>query len=102
MAEQEEIIIEDYFLFLNKIGKIKYARGCMGEYTPARRSEEKQRRVKCSDNAFDCAGLVKAYGIAKGIITSSEASYYNSQTLMDLATPKHATLAKRGDRTSRQ
>lgn len=26
IAEQEEIIIEDYFLFLNKIGKIKYAR----------------------------------------------------------------------------
>jgi hypothetical protein len=26
LAEQEEIIIEDYFLFLDKIGKIKYAR----------------------------------------------------------------------------
>jgi hypothetical protein len=26
MAEQEEIIIEDYFLFLDKIGKIRYAR----------------------------------------------------------------------------
>jgi hypothetical protein len=25
-AEQEDIIIEDYFLFLKKIGKIKYAR----------------------------------------------------------------------------
>lgn len=102
MAEQEEIIIEDYFLFLDKIGKIKYARWCMGEYTPPVRSEEKQKRVKCSDNAFDCAGLVKAYGIAKGIITSSEAKYYNSQSLMELAQPKHAALAKRWDRTSRQ
>jgi hypothetical protein len=26
LEEQEEIIIEDYFLFLKKIGKIRYAR----------------------------------------------------------------------------
>jgi hypothetical protein len=26
LVEQEQIIIEDYFLFLDKIGKIKYAR----------------------------------------------------------------------------
>lgn len=102
MAEQEEIIIEDYFLFLDKIGKIRYARWCMGEYTPPVRSEENQKRVKCSDNAFDCAGLVKAYGIAKGIITEEEATHYNSQSLMSLAQSKHATLAQRGDRTSRQ
>lgn len=102
MAEQEEIIIEDYFLFLSKIGKIKYARGCMGEYTPARRSEEKQKRVKCSDNAFDCAGLIKGYAIAKGILSQKEVVYYNSQTLMDLAQRKDARLAQRWDRTSRQ
>lgn len=102
LAEQEQIIVEDYFLFLKKIGKIKYARWCMGEYTPPVRSEEKQKRVKCSDNAFDCAGLVKAYGIAKGIITSKEAKYFNSQTLMSLATKKDGRLAKRWDRTSRQ
>lgn len=102
MAEQEKIIVEDYFLFLEKIGKIKYARGCMGEYSPASRSEEKQKRVKCSDNAFDCAGLVKWYGIAKGIISSQEASHYNSQSLMTLATQKDGRTAKRWDRTSRQ
>lgn len=102
MAEQEEIIIEDYFLFLNKIGKIKYARWCMGEYTPPTRSEEKQKRVKCSDNAFDCAGLIKGYAIAKGILSQKEVVYYNSQTLMDLAQRKDARLAQRWDRTSRQ
>ena len=74
----------------------------MGEYTPPSWSEAKQKRVRCSDNAFDCAGLVKAYGIAKGIITQQEATHYNSQSLMSLATKKHATLAQRGDRTSRQ
>lgn len=102
IAEQQAIIIDDYFLFLDKIGKIKYARWCMGEYTPPVRSEEKQKRVKCSDNAFDCAGLVKAYGIAKGIITQDEARRYSSQSLMSLATKKHATLAQRWDWTSRQ
>lgn len=102
LAEQEEIIIEDYFLFLKKIGKIKYARWCMGEYTPAVRSQEKQKYVRCSDNAFDCAWLIKWYAIAKGILTAREASYYNSQTLMELAKPKDATLAKRWDFTSRQ
>ena len=101
-AEQEEIIVEDYFLFLEKISKIKYARWCMGEYTPARRSEEKQKRVRCSDNAFDCAGLIKWYGIAKGIISAQEASHYNSQSLMSLATLKDGRTAKRWDRTSRQ
>lgn len=99
LAEQEEIIIEDYFLFLNKIKKIKYARGCMWEYTPPKRSEEKQKRVKCSNNAFDCAWLIKAYWIAKGIITSKEAVHLNSQTLMDLTTEKDGRLAKRWDRT---
>jgi hypothetical protein len=53
-AEQKQIIIDDYFIFADRIGKIKYARGCAGELTPPSRSEEKQKRVKCSDNAFDC------------------------------------------------
>lgn len=100
MAEQEEIIIKDYFLFLDKIWKIKYARWCMGEYTPATRNGE--RWVKCSSNAFDCAGLVKWYGIAKGIITAKEASYMNSQTIVLLGNKKDAILAQRGDFTSRQ
>lgn len=101
-AEQEEIIIEDYFLFLDKIGKIKYARWCMGEYTPATRSEEKQKRVKCSDNAFDCAGLVKGYGVAKGILSTKEVWHMNSQTIVLLWQHKDASLAQRGDFTSRQ
>lgn len=102
LAEQEEIIVEDYFLFLDKIGKIKYARWCMGEYTPPVRSEEKQKRVRYSDNAFDCAGLIKWYGIAKGIITTKEASHMNSQTIVLLWEKKDATLAKRWDFTSWQ
>lgn len=101
-AEQEEIIIEDYFLFLKKIGKINYARGCMGEYSKPIRSNEKQKRVKCASKSYDCAGLIKWYAVAKGILTQDEAAYNNSQTIVLLWQPKDAYTAKRWDRTSWQ
>lgn len=100
-AEQKEIIIEDYFLFLDKIWKIRYARWCAGEYGKATRSDIRNKRVKCSDNAYDCAGLVKGYAVAKWILTQEDIAHYNSQSLMSLSTKKDARTAKRGDRTSR-
>lgn len=102
LAEQEQVIIEDYFLFLKKIGKITYARWCMWEYTPPSRNEEKQKRVRCSDNAFDCAGLIKAYGVAKGILNDNEVKHYNSRSMYELWSPKDPRTAKRWDFTSWQ
>lgn len=102
LAEQEQIIIEDYFLFLDRIGKIKYARWCIGEYSPPVWSEEKQKRIKCSDNAYDCAGLIKGYAVAKGILTTREVWHLNSQTIVLLWTQKDVRTAKRWDFTSRQ
>jgi len=101
VAEQEEIIIEDYFLFLQKIDKINYARGCAWDSTLPRWDHNLQKRVKCGPKSFDCAGLIKSYGVEKGIIKNTELWLYNSQTLMDLATKKEWMIAKRGDRTSR-
>ena len=91
-AEQKDIIINDYFLFLKKIWKIRYARGCAGWYEWA----------GCWTKSFDCAGLIKAYWVAKWILTSDEIGHYNSQTLMSLATSKDVRTAQRWDRTSRQ
>lgn len=91
-AEQKDIIIEDYFLFANKIGKIKYARGCIGSYWDN----------GCSSNAFDCAWLIKAYWIAKGILTVAESKYHNSQTLALLWNKKDPYVAQRWDFTARR
>lgn len=96
-AEQKDTIIEDYFIFAERIGKIKYARGCAGEFTPPTRSEEKQKRVSCSDNAFDCGGVMKAYGVVKGIIDEKEMVYFNSKTLYELWQKKDPRTAERGD-----
>ena len=97
VAEQEEIIIEDYFLFLKKIDKINYARGCAWDSTLPRWDSAKQKRVKCGSKSFDCAWLIKSYGVEKGIIKDTELWLYNSQTLMDLATKKEWVTAKRWD-----
>ena len=102
MAEQKEIIIEDYFMFADKIWKIKYARGCAGDYTKPTRSEEKQKRIRCSSNAFDCGWIMKAYGVAKGIISEKEMAWLNSLNLYSLWTPKDARMAERGDFTYRK
>jgi hypothetical protein len=52
-AEQEQIIIDDYFIFAKKIGKIIYARGCAGGYEkPTLGSDGKYHN--CNKKAFDC------------------------------------------------
>jgi len=96
-AKQKQIIIEDYFIFADKIWKIKYARGCAGELTPPTRSQEKQKRVKCSDNAFDCGWIMKAYAVTKGLISEKNMMYFNSKVLYDLGVPKDPRKAERGD-----
>ncbi|HPC34145.1 MAG TPA: hypothetical protein PLP73_00650 [Candidatus Absconditabacterales bacterium] len=98
--EQEQIIIEDYFLFMEQIGKINYARGCAGTYTPPVRNAEQGKRVRCGSKSFDCSGLIKGYGVAKGLLSSKELGRYNSQSLMDLADKKDGMIARRGDWTS--
>lgn len=100
VAEQEEIIIEDYFLFLQKIGKINYARGCAWDSTPPSRDHVNQKRVRCWSKSFDCAWLIKSYGVEKGIIKNTEIWLYNSQSLMELAEKKDWMVARRWDRTS--
>lgn len=98
--EQEQIIIEDYFLFLEQIGKINYARWCAWSYTPPVRNAEQWKRVRCWEKSFDCAGLIKCYGVAKWLLESKDLKLYNSQTLMDLATRKDWMVARRWDWTS--
>jgi len=95
-AEQEQIIIDDYFIFAKKIGKIIYARGCAGWYEkPTLWVDWKYHN--CNKKAFDCWWAMKAYLIAKWIINKSEASLFNSQTLYELWTPKNPQLWKRWD-----
>lgn len=86
--EQEQIIIEDYFFFLSWIGRIRYARWCMWEYN-------------CYDDRYDCSWLVKAYAVSKWILTTKQASWHNSQTIVKLWDKKDAESAKRWDFTSR-
>ena len=99
--ELEQIIIEDYFLFLEQIGKIKYVYGCFGSETPPVWDHAEEKRKICSSISFDCAGLMKAYGIAKGVYDANEWKFHNSQTLVKLGTQKDPLMARRGDRTSR-
>lgn len=96
-AEQKEIIINDYFTFAEKIGKIFYARGCAGGYEKPSRSDEKQRRIKCSPKSFDCGGAMKAYLVAKWITDSSGIAWLNSSKLYELGLPKDPRSAERGD-----
>lgn len=86
-AEQKDIIINDYFLFLDKIWKIRYARGCAGGYEGA----------GCSSKSFDCGGAMKAYLSIKWLIEEKEVGYFNSRTLYELGTPKDPRTAERWD-----
>ena len=85
-AEQKDIIINDYFLFADKIGKIRYARWCAGWY---------EEWGKCSKKSFDCWWAMKAYIKAKGIL--DDIGWLNSSSLYDLGTPKDPRTAERGD-----
>ena len=101
-AEQKNIIIEDYFLFLKKLGKINYVRWCFGEYTPPVRNYEGNKSMRCSSKSFDCAWLIKAYAVSKWILTSQEASFLNSKWMYGLWTPKDPRNAERWDFTARE
>lgn len=48
-------------------------------------------------DGFSCAGLIKAYGILRGIRTLADAKMYNSAGLFDLWKEKSLTRAKRFD-----
>ncbi len=86
-AEQKEIVIEDYFTFAKKLGKLNYARWCAGKYTD------------CWSKSFDCGWVMKAYLVAKWIISKSELLQwlYNSLTLYELWKKKDPRTAKRWD-----
>lgn len=96
-AEQEEIIINDYFIFATKIGKINYARGCAWGYEKPSWSTEKQKRVRCSPKSYDCGWAMKAYLVAKGITNADGIAWLNSSALYDMGTPKDPRTATRGD-----
>ncbi len=97
LAEQEQIIIEDYFTFASKIGKIIYARWCAGGYEPSSWSDSKQKYVNCYKKSFDCGGVMKAYLYVKWLISKAEMVYYNSETMYQLGLSKNPKTAKRGD-----
>lgn len=89
MELQKQIIIEDYFKFVDWFERIRYARGCMGD-------------INCGKTSFDCAGMMKAYAIIKGVIPQSQISRYNSQKLYELGNKKDPRTAERWDFTYRQ
>jgi len=92
---QKTVIIEDYFLFLERLGRINYARGCAGEATPPTRNGEK--RVRCWIRSFDCWWMMKYYGWIKGILTQDDMKYLRSDTLYWLWDPKDPRTAERWD-----
>lgn len=95
-AEQKEIAINDYFIFADKIGKIRYARWCAGGYEAATRTADGTYH-NCGKKSFDCWGAMKAYLVAKWLLTKTSISYFNSQTLYELWTPKDPRTAERWD-----
>jgi len=96
---QKEIIIEDYFLFMDRISNFRYARGCMWSATPKTRSEEKQKYVWCCVDCFDCSWLMKAYGFMKWVFTKKELWHLRSDSLYELWTKIDPRWAERWDFT---
>ena len=94
---QKTIIIEDYFRFISRLGKINYARGCAGEATPPVWDDKRKKRARCWVRSFDCWGMMKYYWRVKWIINQSELSHLNSETLYWLWEPKDPRLAERWD-----
>lgn len=92
---QKTIIIEDYFLFLDRLWKINYARGCAWEATPP--IWNWQRRVKCWIRSFDCWWLMKYYWRIKWIFEKSDMAYLRSDSLYALWHPKDPRTAERWD-----
>ena len=99
---QRQIISEDFFTFATALGNYTYARGCAWWYGPDHRDAANQKRNHCSRKAFDCAGVIKAYGFVKWILTREEIGRNNSATLYDFGQPIAPELAQRWDYTFRQ
>lgn len=96
-----EIIVEDYFTFARSIGRYNYARWCAWWYWPDTWDAVNQKRINCWARSFDCAWMIKAYGVIKWILTRKEVWIYNSQTLWDEWIPIKPSEAKRWDYTKR-
>lgn len=82
---QHETITEWLILRLESLGRIRY----------------RSWRFDIEANAFDCSGLIKAYGVYREILTEQEAWQINSTMLYLLAKPKKISDAKRWDITYR-
>ena len=95
--EQKQIIINDYFLFADKLGKITYARWCAGKYGMGTQDPTQWKYNYCSPKSFDCGWAMKAYLVAKWIQTKQDISHMNSQTLYELGTPKDPRTAEKWD-----
>ena len=89
---QKSIIIEDYFLFTERLGRINYARWCAGEATPPDRNWN-----RCGMKSFDCWGMMKYFWYIKGILQQSDMKYLKSKTLYELWEPKDPRTAERWD-----
>lgn len=95
--EQKNIIIEGFFDRTKRLGKINYALGCVWAYTPKKRDDEEQRWKGCWAKSFDCSGLLRAYGMWKGIFNQEDIDHNNSTTLFTMGKQKDPREAKRGD-----
>ena len=84
-VEQEKIIIDWFFDRTARLGKIHYALGCVGNLTEG-----------CSAKSFDCSGLLRYYGMWKGILEKGD-GYRSSTDLFALGKIKNPTEAKRWD-----
>jgi hypothetical protein len=92
---QKHIIIEDYFLFTERLWKINYARWCAGEATPP--TYKNGKRYRCWVRSFDCGGMMKYYWWIKWIIDQKELAYLNAEWLYKLWEPKDPRTAERWD-----
>lgn len=89
---QKHIIIEDYFLFTERLGRINYAKWCAWESTPPDRNGN-----TCWFRSFDCGGIMKYYGWIKNILEKKDIAFLNSRTLYELWIPKDPRIAERWD-----
>ena len=89
---QKQIIIDDYFLFTERLGRINYARWCAWEATPPNKLWQ-----HCWIRSFDCWGMMKYYWYIKGILQKSDMVYLKSETLYQLWEQKDPRTAERGD-----
>ena len=95
--EQKQILINDYFVFADKLGKINYARWCAWKYWMGVRDASQWKYKYCSSKSFDCGWAMKAYLLVKWIQTKQDISHMNSQTLYELGIQKDPRMAEKWD-----